>query len=183
MSRPRTSRARAKTKKKTPRRTSRPRPLAGRRALFAQAYARNPNATRAAIAAGYSPKSAKQQGARLLTTAYVAARVHALQDACSARLQVDQDQVVSWMIDLALRARAAGVIKAGMIEKLALELVGRHVGCRFGTSLKVQGSFRQKITIEDLRRLTGFCPPGGPPCEVEPPALPAPTVRGFQDRT
>lgn len=38
---------------------------------FAEAYAKNPNATAAAIAAGYSPKTAYSQGQRLLKDAEI----------------------------------------------------------------------------------------------------------------
>lgn len=41
--------------------------LTPRQRLFANAYANNPNATQAALTAGYSPATAKQQGSRLLT--------------------------------------------------------------------------------------------------------------------
>ena len=38
---------------------------------FAEAYAKNPNATAAAIAAGYSPKTAYSQGQRMLRNAEI----------------------------------------------------------------------------------------------------------------
>ncbi|MCH8229461.1 MAG: terminase small subunit [Chloroflexi bacterium] len=40
-----------------------------KRAAFARAYVLSGNATEAAKQAGYSPKTAKQQGSRLLTKA------------------------------------------------------------------------------------------------------------------
>jgi phage terminase small subunit len=46
---------------------------AQRRAKFIAAYLLHPNATRAAISAGYSPRSAYTQGSRLLNNAEVAA--------------------------------------------------------------------------------------------------------------
>jgi phage terminase small subunit len=46
---------------------STPRPLSGREALFVAEYQKDHNATQAAIRAGYSAKTAKQQGSRLLT--------------------------------------------------------------------------------------------------------------------
>lgn len=50
-----------------------------RYAVFAQEYAKHHNATRAAITAGYSPKSANSQGSRLLTHAKVLEILSALE--------------------------------------------------------------------------------------------------------
>ena len=52
-----------------------PRQKADRRARFAREYAKNLNATQAAIRAGYAPKSAKVTGSRLLSDANVSAQV------------------------------------------------------------------------------------------------------------
>jgi phage terminase small subunit len=50
-----------------------------RRQLFAQEYVKDYNATQAAIRSGYSPKTAKVQGSRLLTYADVRQAVEAVQ--------------------------------------------------------------------------------------------------------
>ena len=47
---------------------------------FAEAYARDPNATSAAVAAGYSPKTAYSCGQRLLKNDEVKACLHAILD-------------------------------------------------------------------------------------------------------
>lgn len=52
-----------------------PRELTPREKLFVAHYIKEPNATKAAAAAGYSPKSARQQGARLLTYPHVAQEI------------------------------------------------------------------------------------------------------------
>lgn len=67
----------ARTRRKAP-----ARPKLGpeqRREHFALAYSRDPNATQAAIAAGYSPKTADSQGQRLLKDARVLSRIAELQ--------------------------------------------------------------------------------------------------------
>ena len=50
-------------------------PLSGKRALFVAEYLKDRNATQAAIRAGYSEATAKQQGSRLLTRVDVRAAV------------------------------------------------------------------------------------------------------------
>lgn len=49
--------------------------LSDRQRLFVEAYLADPNATQAAIKAGYSKKTAKSQGARLLTNVDIRAAV------------------------------------------------------------------------------------------------------------
>jgi phage terminase small subunit len=66
-----------------------------RQTLFVEAYLRNPNATQAAIEAGYSAKTAKQQGQRLLTNVDVSAAILAAKRGRSQRTQVDAD----WLLD------------------------------------------------------------------------------------
>lgn len=51
--------------------------LKDQQAVFINAYLRHFNATRAAIEAGYSEKTARQQGSRLLSNADIASRVRA----------------------------------------------------------------------------------------------------------
>lgn len=48
---------------------------------FAEAYAQNPNATAAAIAAGYAPRSAYSQGQRLLKNAEIKSYLDGIKEA------------------------------------------------------------------------------------------------------
>jgi phage terminase small subunit len=68
--------------------------LTAKRERFCLEYLRDLNATQAATRAGYSLKTAKAQGARLLTNVDVAARIAELQDDRAARLQVTADKVL-----------------------------------------------------------------------------------------
>ncbi len=54
--------------------------LSLRRQRFVDEYLVEPNATQAAIRAGYSPRTARQQGSRLLTSVDVSAALRAKQD-------------------------------------------------------------------------------------------------------
>lgn len=60
---------------------------------FVQEYLKDFNGTRAAIEAGYSPKSAKQQASRLLTYANVHALLAEEQKRISLALEADADKV------------------------------------------------------------------------------------------
>lgn len=61
---------------------------------FCEEYLVDLNATQAAIRAGYSPKTANEQGARLLTNVSVRARIDAAMAAQSKRTGVTADRVV-----------------------------------------------------------------------------------------
>lgn len=62
---------------------------------FAQEYLVDLNATQAAIRAGYSAKTARQQGERLLSNADIQARVEGLQAKRARRAEVTADQVLA----------------------------------------------------------------------------------------
>lgn len=61
---------------------------------FVNEYLVDLNATQAAIRTGYSPRTAKQQGARLLTNAAIAAAVTAASAERSERTQITADRVL-----------------------------------------------------------------------------------------
>ncbi len=72
-----------------------PRKLTSKQRCFVEEYPVDLNATQAAIRAGYSKKTAKQQGARLLTNVDVAAAIQAAMDARSERTEISQDYVLT----------------------------------------------------------------------------------------
>ncbi len=65
-----------------------------RRDLFVKEYLHDLNATQAAIRAGYSRKTAKQQGARLLTNVDLQAAIQDAMDRRASRLEITADQVL-----------------------------------------------------------------------------------------
>lgn len=69
------------------------------RALFIAEYLRTNNATKAAIAAGYSEKTARQQGARLLSNVDIRAEIQAERRAMVAAAKVDAQDVLSRLKD------------------------------------------------------------------------------------
>ena len=71
-----------------------PRLKNSRHERFCQEYLIDLNGTQAATRAGYSQRTAKQQGSRLLTKADVKARVEELKEERAERVQVDSDFVL-----------------------------------------------------------------------------------------
>jgi len=72
----------------------RPACLTSRQRLFVDHYLVHLNATQAAISAGYSAKTARSQGQRLLTKVDITAAVKAAMDERATRLEVKADRVV-----------------------------------------------------------------------------------------
>lgn len=81
--------------------------LNAKQSRFVQEYLIDLNATQAAIRAGYSEKTAEQQGPRLLGNAGVAAAIAAGQAERAKRVQVDQDYVLSSIVDTMERCKQA----------------------------------------------------------------------------
>lgn len=67
---------------------------------FVDEYLVDYNATQAALRAGYSPKTANQQGARLLANVGVKQAIRERNEQVSKKLTVTKDQVVGMMLEL-----------------------------------------------------------------------------------
>ncbi len=114
--------------------------LTPKRAKFVQEYLVDLNATQAAIRAGFSPKSASVEGARLLINAKVAAEIAKAQLARQERTQVTQDWVVERLRENVDRAMTAEPVTdkegnetgeyryEGAVANGALSLLGKHLG-------------------------------------------------------
>lgn len=68
--------------------------MTAKQKLFCEEYLIDLNATQAAIRAGYSPASAKEQGSRLLTNANLRARIDKALAERSRRTGVNADRIV-----------------------------------------------------------------------------------------
>lgn len=95
---------------------------------FAEEYAKNPNATAAAIAAGYSSRTARSQGNRLLTKAYIQAYLQQLREEAHCERIATADEVREYWSSV-LRDREQKTehrIKAGeLLMKSGGEMVQR----------------------------------------------------------
>jgi phage terminase small subunit len=135
--------------------------LTPRQARFVDEYVVDLNAKQAAVRAGYSTKTAAQQGSHLLKLPLVAAAVAERQAARAARCEVDAAWVLSQLREVALRClQAVPLLDRSGREtgewrfnasgaNRALELIGKHLGM-FGERLDVQllRSEAQQIAAE-----------------------------------
>lgn len=117
-----------------------------KQARFVEEYLVDLNATQAATRAGYSARTANEQGARLLAKASVQEAIQVARVALSARTEITQESI---MADIeAIKRDAMQVVydddgnKAMLDHKAALracELQGKRYGM-FDDRLKVTGS-------------------------------------------
>ena len=101
------------------------RPLTPRQAAFIQNYLIDLNATQAAIRAGYSERTARSQGQRLLTNVDIAAEIEAAQAERAERLEVTQDDVVR---GLHKEATLDGEGSSHSARVAAWAHLGKHLG-------------------------------------------------------
>ena len=127
---------------------------------FCQHYAIYMHMTHAAIAAGYSQKSAYNQGSRLMKRDDIRARVHAIQENMTTELGITEGSILKRLNDIADKCMQEGAVKAKDPEtgkeitlcykKLdsaganrALELLGKQLGM-----------FKENISADITQRFT-----------------------------
>ena len=99
--------------------------LTDRQARFCEEYLIDLNATQAAIRAGYSEKTAREQAAQNLSKLNIQEKIAELKAERSKRTEITQDSVIQELAAVA-RAEVKGV---RVVDKLkALELLGKHLG-------------------------------------------------------
>jgi phage terminase small subunit len=121
-----------------------------RRQIFAKEYLADRNATQAAIRAGYSVHTAKQQGSRLLTKVDVQAEIAFLEAAQQEADHVDRSFVLAGLRDLALNAST----ESNRVR--SYELLGKYLRMfveQTETSVTHDVTTLAEFTIEDLRAL------------------------------
>ncbi len=96
-----------------------------RHEAFCQEYVKDRNATQAAIRAGYSEKTARQQGSRLLTNAAISSRIGELQEEIAERNEIDADNIMAKLETVYERSLEEGNFAAA---NRAAELQGKMVG-------------------------------------------------------
>lgn len=93
--------------------------------MFCHEYMVDRNATQAAIRAGYSPKTAKSQGQRLLTKVDIKKHIDEHTEEQYERAGISADDVLNELVSIAM---VDGVEITGKQKIKALELLGRHLG-------------------------------------------------------
>ncbi len=113
--------------------------LTAKRRRFVLEYLIDLNATQAAIRAGYSPKTAMQQGSWLLSNVDVAAAVAEAQAKKAEELNLDHEWVLRRLIENVERAMQTEPVRdrdgnptgeyvyEGAVANRALELLGKHL--------------------------------------------------------
>lgn len=124
----------------------RARPLNAKQQRFVQEYLVDLNATQAAIRAGYSEKTANEQGSRLLANVSVAAAVHGAMAALAEKIELTAEWVCHELVANARKARAANDFAA---SNRALELLGKHLGA-FPDKLNIDFREVAKLSDEEL---------------------------------
>ena len=101
------------------------RKLPPKRQRFVEEYLKDLNATKAALRAGYSEKTAQEQGSQLLSNLMVQAAIQEGQKAVSERNGLTQDAVLDKLRELRDGAQAAEQFSAAI---KAEELRGKQIG-------------------------------------------------------
>lgn len=115
--------------------------LTAKQARFVEEYLIDLNATQAAIRAGYSAKTAGQQGERLLKNVEVAAAVAEAQQARSARTEITQDAVLRELAKIGF-ANMQDYMRAGPDGDPYLD---------FSDLTRDQAAALAEVTVEDFK--------------------------------
>ncbi len=112
--------------------------LSSKRVRFVQEYLIDPNATQAAVKAGYSPNSAMVQGHRLLKDDKVAAAIVAGQARIAKAAEITQERVARGLLREAERLNGDNPLQGASARVQAWQHLGRYVGM-FDDKLRLGG--------------------------------------------
>jgi phage terminase small subunit len=114
--------------------------LTDKQERFVQEYMIDLNATQAAIRAGYSVKTAKEQGCRLFTNVHIQAAIQEKQKRVSEKLELNAEWVIQRLKENYEKAMEAVPVKDkdgntigeftynGSVANKSLELIGKQIG-------------------------------------------------------
>ena len=142
-----------------------------KQARFVREYLIDLNATQAAIRCGYSERTAKQQGSRLLTNADIAEAVAKGQAKAAERLGLTLDGILQDINDIANEARAAAEFSPALTGKIAL---GKHLGMGLGVQKnQAVDENGEALPVTDLSRHVAFLLASGMKAQEAQPDSPA----------
>ena len=126
-----------------------------KQARFVDEFLVDSNATQAAIRAGYSKKTAKQIGSRLLTNVDIARLVEARTAKMAEKMEITAERIVEEMADAAFARIADPVPWATKVR--ALENLGKHFGGVFPTQVDVNATIEvEPINARELGRKIAY---------------------------
>lgn len=150
-----------------------PKALTAKQQRFIDEYLVDLNATQAAIRAGYSAKTAKQIGSRLLTNVDIASGIARRQEARSEKAELSEAWILDKLRDNVERSMVAVPVMVfdhdkkqmvesgeytyqGNVANKALELIGKHRGMFVErTETKHSGGFEVRVRFQrEGRRVT-----------------------------
>lgn len=126
---------------------------------FCEEYVVDLNGTQAAIRAGYSPKTANEQAARLLAKASIQEEVEKLQKKHREEIKIDRKWIIERLVENVNRSMQiipvldkdgdpTGEFRyEGNVANKALELLGRHDGM-FSNKVELTGKDGEAIKHE-----------------------------------
>ena len=99
--------------------------LTPRQERFVEEYLVDLNATKAAARAGYSERTANEQGARLLVNVSVQKAIQEAKQSRATKIAVNAEDVLRGVIEVTMLAREEGDFKTAL---KGYELQGKHIG-------------------------------------------------------
>lgn len=120
---------------------------------FVEEYLVDLNATKAAERAGYSARTANEQGARLLANVSVQEAIQAAKAKRAKKIAVSAEDVLRGVIEVTMLAREEGDLKTAL---KGYELQGKHIGMwRDKVEQEISGPgggpVEEKLVIELVR--------------------------------
>lgn len=129
------------------------RKLAPKQERFVEEYLVDLNATKAAERAGYSSKTANEQGARLLVNVSIQKAIAEAKKRRAQKVAVSAEDVLRGVIEVTMLAREEGDLKTAL---KGYELQGKHIGMwRDKVEQEISGPdggpVEEKLVIELVR--------------------------------
>ncbi len=131
---------------------------------FVAEYLIDLNATQAAIRAGYSARTANEQGARLLAKASIKTAIQVLQAERANRVELTAEWVLTRLMNEA-RREGEGSSPAARVK--ALELLGKRLALWL-ERVRVEGG----LSVEVVEKVVDANPPEGNQTPPDPGSIP-----------
>ncbi len=119
--------------------------LNGRRARFVTEYGLDCNATQAAIRAGYSPKTARTTGGRLMQNDVVAGEIAVLGRKIGARQEITQERIMAELAKVAFSDIGKAVTWGPRQKALHDSVIGETAGVGVKSSDEIDADTRHAI--------------------------------------